>query len=188
MKKIILTVCLLETALLPQAGTLAKEIETRVERAVAEQQAASSWKKELKAIQKLYEQNPSRTQSGLPVVPNTVLRRQYEAAYNQRIEQLQQSINGNKTLQGFALVTPIPEDLATLSLENYAALHAFLKGLRWAQVTHTQRVRPFTLSLQIQSQEGGNLELWIDVPTRNVYLMSDNINTTAQEKYGMLLR
>jgi hypothetical protein len=48
-----------------------------------------------------------------------------------------------------------------------------------------KRVHPYTLALQIKGVPQGNIELWIDVPTHNVYLMSDNLYTTADGKYGL---
>ena len=156
--------------------------------AVAEKQTVTTWQEQLAKIKKAYEQYPDNAQTGLPVVSNDVLTRKNERIYRQRIVQLQKSINNNKHLKGFSLVTPVPTDLATLSLNNYAALHAFLKGLHIAKVIHTQRVRPFTLAVRIQGEQQGAVELWIDVPTHNVYLMSDNFYSTAEGKYGLHLR
>lgn len=116
-----------------------------------------------------------------------MISQQQEEIYNQRMAQLQKSINANKHLKGLSLVAPAPNDLAELSLDNYGALHAFLRGLPFAKVLHTERVRPFTLAVQIKGEGQGAVEVWIDVPTHNVYLMSDNLNTTAAGKYGMLL-
>lgn len=192
MKKIIVITLLLTPALLASAAMPGKPhknlflLEVGVTRAVAKQQATPAWKAQLKQMQQLFRQYPGSAYSGLPVVRNEVLGHHQEKVYLQRMMQLKQSIKNNKALQGFSFVAPVPTDLAALSLDNYAALHAFLRDLSKAyQVSHVERVHPYTLALQIKGVPQGNIELWIDVPTRNVYLMSDNVYTTADGKYGL---
>ena len=192
MKRIIVITLLLTPALLASAATPSTShkklslLEVGVTRAVAKQQATPAWKAQLKQMQQLFRQYPGSAYSGLPVVHNEVLGPHQEELYLKRLMQLKQSIKGNKSLRGFNFVAPVPTDLAALSLDNYAALHAFLRDLSKAyQVSRMKRVHPLTLALQIKGIPQGNIELWIDVPTRNVYLMSDNFYTTADGKYGL---
>ncbi len=192
MKKTIVITLLLTPALLASAATPSTShkklslLEVGVTRAVAKQQATPAWKAQLKQMQHLFRQYPGSAYSGLPVVRNEVLGPHQEEVYLKRMVQLKQSIKGNKALQGFDFVVPIPTDLATLSLDNYAALHAFLKDISKAyEVSRVERVHPYTLALQIKGVPQGNIELWIDVPTHNVYLMSDNLYTTSDGKYGL---
>ncbi len=194
MKKIVISMLLLSAAAVlwagPQSGRYAKIplIEDGVTRAVANVQAAPTWQAQLQQIQKMYKQYPNGAKTGLPLIPNQILSSRDERVYMQRIAQLRSSIRGNKALKGFSFVAPISTDLANLSPDNYAALHAFLKGLRVARVTQTKRVYSYTLSLQIKGEPRGNVEIWIDVPTHNVYLMSDNLYTTSDGKYGLHLK
>ncbi len=192
MKRIIVITLLLTPALLASAATPSTShkklslLEVGVTRAVAKQQATPAWKAQLKQMQQLFRQYPGSAYSGLPVVHNEVLGPHQEELYLKRLMQLKQSIKGNQSLRGFNFVAPVPTDLAALSLDNYAALHAFLRDLPKAyQVSRMKRVHPLTLALQIKGIPQGNIELWIDVPTRNVYLMSDNFYTTADGKYGL---
>ena len=192
MKKIIVITLLLTPALLASAAMLGTPhtklplLEDSVTRAIAKQQVAPAWKAQLKQMQQMFKQYRGSAYSGLPVIHNEVLGHHQEKVYLQRMMQLKQSIKNNKALQGFSFVAPVPTDLAVLSLDNYAALHAFLKDITKAyQVSHIEQVHPYTLALQIKGIPQGNIELWIDVPTRNVYLMSDNVYTTADGKYGL---
>ena len=166
-------------------------LEDTVTRKAAQQTTAElPWHNQLKQVQaqwnKLGRQTPMY--DPLPVMVHTPLSHQDEPAYLRRFVQVQQSIAVNKLLAGYKFVAPVPTDLATLSLDNYAALHAFLKDLKTAQVTQLKRVRPFTLSVQIKGVPQGALELWIDVPSKKVYLMSNNVYTTADGKYGLHLK
>ena len=194
MKKIVISMLLLSSAAVlwarPQSYRYAKIplLDDEVAHAVAKAQAAPTWQAQLQQIQKMYKQYPNGAKTGLPLIPNQILPPQEERVYMQRILQLRASIRGNNALKGFSFVAPITADLAHLSLDNYGALHAFLKGLRVARVTQTKRVYPYTLSLQIKGELKGNVEVWIDVPTHNVYLMSDNLYTTADGKYGLHLK
>lgn len=192
MKKIIVITVFLTTALLASAETSTAKrqklplLEVSVTRSVAKKQATFTWKTQLRQMQRMFKQFPGSSYSGLPVVRNEVLGIHQEEIYLKRMTQLKQSIKGNKALQGFNFVAPVPTDLAALSLDNYAALHAFLRDLSKAyQVSHMKRVHPLTLALQIKGIPQGNIEVWIDVPTHNVYLMSDNLYTTADGKYGL---
>ncbi len=193
MKKIIMTTLLLLPVVAVWAGGVAGRfsklplLDECVERTVTKQ-AAPTWQAQLQQIQKLYKQYPNGAKTGLPLIPNQILSYHDERVYLERITQLRGSIRGNNALKGFAFVAPIATDLANLSLDNYATLHAFLKGLRFARVIQTKRVHPYTLALQIKGEGQGRVEVWIDVPTRNVYLMSDNFYTTAAGKYGLHLK
>lgn len=196
MKKLLVSMLLLSSAAVLWAGSqshryakiplLDDEVARCVER--AQVQTVPAWQAQLQQIQKMYKQYPNGAKTGLPLIPNQILTYQEERAYMRRIGQLRASIRGNKALKGFAFVAPISTDLANLSPDNYAALHAFLKGLHFARVTQTKRVHPYTLSLQIKGEPKGNVEVWIDVPTHNVYLMSDNFYTTSDGKYGLHLK
>ena len=105
--------------------------------------------------------------------------------YFSRLFQVQQSVNQNPALAGFTFVAPVPEDLARLSAANYETLHAFLKNRPLTRVK-AKPVRPFTLSVQIVGARSA-LELWVEVPGRKIILMSDNMYSTAQAKYGLHL-
>ena len=199
MKKTILAVTFLVSVLTlsTYAGNLSRRtkiplIEDHLERTVAAAQAAAllPWQKELKLIQNQWVKLGSKAAAydPLPVMIHTPLSHKEEPVYLRRFVQVQQSITTNKVLAGYKFIAPVPVDLARFSLDNYAALHAFLKDLKLAEVTRTKRIRPFTLSVQIKGVPKGALELWIDVPSKKVYLMSNNLYTTAEGKYGLHLK
>lgn len=193
MKKILITLLLLAalTPLYASGHDRHKKLplmDEELERTVTRQAAAPSWQEQLKQMQQLYNKSPKNVPSGAPLVCNEILGPHTQAVYLRRLQQLRGSIRGNKHLQGFSFVAPVPSDLAVLSLDNYELLHAFLKGLRFAKVTSVERVRPFTLALRMSGQERGALEVWIDLPTKKVYLMSDNFYSTAAGKYGLHLK
>lgn len=166
-------------------------LEDELHRQVTRAQAATpAWQAQLAAMQKQFTYVKTRTDvSGhLPAKTPSVLSYRQEQTYLRRISQVQKSVNANKALAGYTFVAPVPTDLVNLSLDNYALLHAFLKGFDVAQVVRTERVHPFTLAVQMKGPARGSLELWLDVPTKKVYLMSDNLYTTAAGKYGLHLK
>ena len=195
MKKTILAVTFLVSALTLSAyeGDFSRPLmEEQLERTVATAQASAllPWQKELKQIEDQWRRLGSNASAydPLPVMVHTPLSHKEEPVYLRRFMQVQQSISANKVLAGYKFIAPVPVDLARFSLDNYAALHAFLKDLKLAEVTRMKRIRPFTLSVQIKGVPQGELELWVDVPGKKVYLMSNNLYTTAEGKYGLHLK
>ena len=165
-------------------------LENEVHRAVAAQTKTPVWHEQLARLQEQFKRANVKyeTQIRLPATTHSVLSYDQEQTYLRRLFQVQKSVRQNSALRGYAFVAPVAADLANLSLDNYAALHAFLKNLQTAKVQRTERAHPFTLAVQIKGIPQGCLELWIDVPTKKVYLMSDNLYTTAQGKYGLHLK
>lgn len=166
-------------------------MENELERQVARQTTPDlAWKQQLKNLQALQAKvhlHPDR-QGDLPAFFQTPLSYQEEQLYLKRLLQVQKSVNAHASLQGFTFVAPVAADLAHLTADNYAALHAFLKDLKIVQVRRTECARPFTLALRITGQNHSALEVWVDVPSKKMYLMSDNFYTTATGKYSLHLK
>ena len=184
-------------SLLPiHAGDLA----TRVSHVVAEQTMSARqtkpvrpWVKHLHIIQTQF--RPVRLSyipDDFPVSHENYLTRQEEQLYLRRILQIQKEVTANPELKAFSFVAPKAADLAKLSQERMDALVTFLKAPVTQEntpsnVTHTKRVRPFTLAVQVGKGNTTLLEIWIDVPTKKIYLMSDNFYPTAAAKYQLHL-
>ena len=160
-----------------------KLLQSSLYRAVAGAQL--SWKYQLAQIQTKYQEvRPKKeTYAALPFETNRLSSTQ-ERTYLLRLVLLQKLIHANKAIKNYTFVAPDPADLAHLSYYNYVTLQAFLLDLKTAQVTGTQHVRPYTLAVHVKGVPQGQLELWIDVPTKKVYLMSNNLYSTAIGKYG----
>ena len=165
-------------------------MDEELSRQVTRAQATPAWQEQLARLQAQFKKVTWKHERKipLPTVAASLLSYRQEQTYLRRIFQVQKSINANKALAGYTFVAPEPMDLANLSLDNYALLHAFLKNLDVAHVVHTECVYPFTLAVQIKGPARGRLELWLDAPTKKVYLMSDNFYTTAAGKYGLHLK
>lgn len=195
MKKLLVSLLLLSAAAVLWADgsstrrTRIALMENDITRAVTHAQAPT-WQAQLRLIQTQFKRVPfkAETQQPLPSTLMTVLSYRDEQTYLRRTLQVQKSMQANPALKGYTFAAPVPADLVRLSQANYAALHAFLKNLRGAAVIKTQRVRPFTLAVQIKGTPHGRLELWLDEPTKKVYLMSDNFYLTSAEKYGLHLK
>lgn len=164
-----------------------------VDRAVAKQvtqQQMPAWQQKLKQIQTVFVRIHPRpdVQSTFPFRFLSGLNYQEETNYLKRLWQVQKQVNQNPVLAGFTFVAPVPADLANFSADNYALLLSFLKNNPLAKVTRSEPVYPFTLALNLHGQSYSALELWIDVPTKKIYLMSDNFYTTAASKYALQLK
>ena len=162
-------------------------LEEEVHRAVAAREVPT-WQEQLSRLQIRFKQAPG-TYRAQPVPPPLAqpeeLTYQQAPTYRCRLLRVQASVDHNAALKGFTFVAPVPADLARLTADNYAALHAFLKDLKIVQVRRTECDRPFTLALRITGQNRSALEVWVDVPSKKMYLMSDNFYTTAAGKYGL---
>ena len=180
MKKIILcTLCVVSTTLLTAQPTL----KDKVTRVVA--QHTRTWQQQLTHIQAQFAHSAKTAPSALTyVLMDKEINPFNNQTYQTRLAALQQNMHMHPALKSYQFATPVPADLANLSYDNYEALAAFLANAPTAQVTKTERVYPFTLSLHIKGVCAGEVELWIDEPTKKVYLMSDNFYTTAAGKYG----
>ena len=192
MKKLILNTLLIGTACglwasgvcTPKTATL----ETRLERAVLTQGTQRpSWREKIKQMQTQFQKVGAPTvQSCMPTVLNKKDWNNYhEKTYKERLFRLQAQINQHKDLKGYRFAAPLPADLAKLSYDNYEALEAFCEDTQLAEVTQFEFVYPFTISLHIRGISGGAVEVWVDEPTKTVYLMSDNLETSAAAKYGL---
>ena len=188
MKKL-LTICLLLLTAPLMAQSL-NNLESILTRDLIKQTKQLAWHREFKHLQKQFTQLGDRAShyDPLPVMLYSPLSHRETTHYLRRMMQLQKSVDSNPVLKGFTFVAPVPPDLAQFSDGNYAALLAFLKDLQVVKIVHMERVRPFTLAVQIHGQDQSALEVWLDVPTRKVYLMSDNFYTTAAGKYDLHLR
>lgn len=159
-------------------------VDAKVQRQVAQSAQQLTWQGQLLRLRRSF-LRLGRPQITLP----PVYTRSYEVEgpqkqiYFSRLFQVQQSVSRNPALAGFTFVAPVPEDLARLSDANYETLHAFLKNRPLTRVK-TKPVRPFTLSVQIVGTRSA-LELWMEVPSQKIILMSDNMYSTAQAKYGL---
>ena len=165
-------------------------LEQEIKRAVHRQASRKvPWQVQLQNLQSVYAKahRPEYT-SYLPVMFPSSLSYREEQLYLKRLLHIQYGVNENRALKGFTFVTPVQADLVHFSTDNYGALEGFLKNLPTVRVTRAPCARPFTLALRINGAGGGALEVWIDLPTKKIYLMSDNLYTTASGKYGLYLK
>ena len=193
MYKIIISLLLvLSTGVLPVQGKKHKLplLEDEVTRSISAQQNAQAWQQPLFVMQQQFKRVKTRKNYALNLPRKSLVVLSYlqEQTYLRRMFQVQKSIRQNTLLNRYTFVAPMPEDLVNLSLDNYALLHAFLKNLKAAQIVRAERVRPFTLSVQMKGMKQGRLELWIDEPTKKIYLMSNNLYSTAAGRYGLHLK
>lgn len=194
MKKLLISVMLFLSFTLPAGAQRAYRfaklplLDDSVTRAVVK--ATAPWQEQLAAMQKQFEYVKTRADlsNHLPPVTSGVLSYLQEQTYLSRLFLLQKSMRQNGTFHGYTFVAPSAQDLAQLSYDNYAALSAFLAQTPNARVTRSEYIRPFTLAVQIHGIPQGTVEVWIDVPTKKVYLMSNNFYTTAAGKYGLHLK
>ena len=192
MKKIIASIFLVLPVLAYGQHKLAKlpllEIDYAVETA-QHNTVVNSWKKKLQHIQEMFARVPSKSQLqfSTPAILASSLNYKEEQTYLQRMLVLQKQVNQNTALKGFTFVAPVPEDLARFSAANYTALQDFLKDSPSVSVLAEQE-RPFTLTVHVRAITSGALELWIDEPTKKIYLMSDNFYSTSAGKYSLHLR
>lgn len=150
---------------------------------------ANEWKIKLNTIRKQFQLvKRSFTPNTLPAVHHVSLSPREETTYMQRVFQLQTLLNQNPDLKGLSFTAPEPYDLAHLTSEKMEMLSGFLKNKPTARPTFCEQVRPFTLAVRLGNKATNALEIWIDVPTKKVYLMSDNFYTTANGKYSLHLR
>ncbi len=177
----------------------ANDLVTKVARAVAEQTVTAEnprpvleWVKSLRLIQMQF--RPVRLSyipDDFPVSYDNYLSYKDEEIYLRRVLQIQKEVTANPELKAFSFVAPKAADLAKLTAERLTLLENFLKAPieqgTPSDVVHTKRVRPFTLAVQLGKNKIPSLEIWIDVPTKKIYLMSDNFYSTAESKYSLHL-
>ena len=190
MKKIIVSVLFIGTACgLWAEGIYAGKwarLQKRLERAVVTQQP--TWQEKLKQMQTRFQQSGTRAVATLPVCEKDIQNFDNKV-YKQRLLELQEKLNRHPDLHGYRFSAPLPADLANLSHDNYEVLENFLANTQLARVTQFEWVYPFTLSLRVRGISGGSAELWVDQPTQRIYLMSDNLfSTAAAGKYGLYLK
>lgn len=187
--------------LLVCAGLLplhASDLATKVARAVAEQAVSSgkqtsdpAWVRSLHLIQTQFRHvHLSYIPDDFPVSYDAVLSYKEEQLYLSRVLQLQKAVSTNPELKSFSFMAPKATDLAKLSQERLGILESFLKAPikeSSSRVTRIKRTRPFTLAIQLGKGQTTLLEIWIDVPTKKIYLMSDNFYSTAESKYSLHL-
>ena len=183
-KLVVLLMSLLISA--PLFASLSADVErvvlTRTTR------TTTTWQQQLSLLQKNFTRVSKQYDftSRFPAVQQETLSLADQHTYLQRTLELQHYMRQNEALSQFAFVAPTPTDLARFSAGNYSLLVDFLQGRSSVRVSH-QVIQPFTLSVKL-STGPHRLELWIDVPTRRVYLMSNNLYTTADGKYGLHLK
>lgn len=176
----------------------ASDLATKVARVVAEQAVSTGkrpvlpWVSSLRLIQMQFRPvHFSYIPDDFPVSYESSLNYKEEQLYLRRMLQLQKAVSNNPELKNFSFLAPKAADLAKLSDERFALLENFfnasLEDQATSNVTHLQRVRPFTLAVQLGKGQTTLLEIWIDVPTKKIYLMSDNFYSTAATKYELHL-
>ncbi len=163
-------------------------LDDTVERTVA-QATVQPWQTQLKRLQTQFTRLASRKdwQLQVPVYAYTSLSYQDKQTYLQRMLQVQQQVKRQDALSGFTFVAPVPADLAHLSPAIYETLLYFLQAKHTVRV-NTYYARPFTLAAQLHGAENSALEVWLDVPGKKIYLMTDNFYSTAQAKYALHLK
>lgn len=191
MKKIILAVLCFFTVPLLAAQQLSPNYSAffkgDLTRAILHQEKQSDWKRQLTRIQIQFKQlsHNTPTRVSFPVKVLSPLSLHEEQNYLYRLSHVQKLLHANELLRGYRFEAPVAIDLASLSQENYEALLFFLHNHNTTHMIQAQRVRPFTLALRIKGMVDGQVEVWIDEPTKKIYLMSNNIYTTATGKYGL---
>lgn len=182
-KLVVLLMSLLISA--PLFASLYENVERAVLTRVA--RTTPTWQQQLSQLQRNFARISKRydLKSRMPVVQRESLVLADEHTYLQRMVELQRYLHQHKALSQFVFVAPEPTDLAKFSVGNYALLVNFLQDAPTVHVSHYV-VQPFTLALKIHADQR-HLELWIDVPTRRVYLMSNNLYSSAEGKYGLHL-
>ncbi len=183
-KLVVLLISLLVSA--PLFASLSADVERAV--LARTKNATPAWQQQLSQLQQSFAKVNKQYDftSRLPAVQHETLILPEQHTYLQRMVELQRHMHQHKALSQYAFVAPVPTDLAQFSAGNYALLVDFLRNVSLVQVSY-YIVRPFTLALKINSKHN-SLELWIDVPTRRVYLMSNNLYSSASEKYGLHLK
>ena len=192
MKKAVVSVLLITSACALWAqGTHARraQIEDKIERALAQVHVKNiTWQDKLKLMQANFQKvgMPTVGSTSTPTMLGEKSDKYNNQTYKDRLFHLQDKINTHKDLKGYRFFAPLPADLATLSEDNYEALEAFCADVtQIAKVSSVEWVHPFTLSLRVRSISNGQVELWVDEPTKTIYLMADNLRTTAAGKYGV---
>lgn len=163
-----------------------------VDRAVTTAQNKANnltWKNSLQTIRDQFRHlRHSYVADPLPLSTySTSLSFQDERTYMTRLLQVQKWISKNDMLTGFTFAAPVPYDLAHLNEERLEALHLFLLDKPSARPNGTERIRPFTLAVRLGTSNSA-LEIWIDEPTKKIYLMSDNFYSSSATKYGLHLK
>ena len=111
--------------------------------------------------------------------------------YMQRLMRVQAWLHKNKLLATYRFVAPTPTDLVNLAQTRLDTLELFLTSTTAetaSSPTHFQWVHPFVLSLKLGHTTQEALEIWIDIPTQSVYLMSNNLFTSAVAQENAFLR
>lgn len=166
---------------------LITDFDCIVERTQARERSSSSWIQHLSTLEKQFVGLKSQYDwDRLPVQERITLGYAQQQKYAQRILELQKQINQNTVLKKYTFVAPQPDDLANLSSNRFATLQTFLKKSMAKDPTLTRvvQVRPFTLALHLGKTAYEALEIWIDVPSHKIYLMSNNFYTTAESRYS----
>ena len=146
-----------------------------------------TWQEKLALIEKQYHQARSNYPNDpLPLWQDSFVFSKDTLTYRDRLITLQKDISKNPALRQYRFMAPIAQDLARLHDKKIATLRAFFQNDPNAPIVQTQRIRPFTLSVQL-GQGLSAVEIWIDTPTKKVYLMSDNFYSTAKTKYNLHL-
>lgn len=159
-----------------------------VDRTVGSYVQADAWKQILKKTQTQFQQvRHNYVASPLPQDCIHVLSYREQQTYLKRLMALQGLVNRNVSLHGFTFVAPVPTDLAHLRKDNLEVLRTFLQDGKGISVSPVEQVRPFTLAVRMRRGRAA-VEIWMDVPAKKIYLMSDNLYTTAVGKYGLHLR
>ena len=171
----------------PQTGRYEKLPLLEVDRAVDRQVRTDAWKRILKRVQTQFQQlHRSYTPDPLPQDFIHVMSYREQQSYIKRLGSLQSLVNRNVFLHGFTFVAPVPTDLAHLRKDNLEVLQTFLQEGQGISISSVEQVRPFTLAVRIRRGSAG-VEIWMDVPSKKIYLMSDNFYSTAAGKYGLHL-
>ena len=149
-----------------------------------------TWQDQLARMQIRFRQLPRPITDREPLSPRfcTVLSPHAQQTYFKRLQHVQKQMQYHPALHRYTFEAANPADLANLSVDHYYALVAFASNQTTVRVTRTEWVRPFTLALHLEGLSHARLELWIDEPTKKIYLMSNNFYTSVSGKYADRLK
>ena len=181
-------ICCVTIACLCVGGAWALS-RTQLERAVLQAQYAASWANVFVLMQTQFKRvSRSYVPDRFPRQSSDVLPYREQQRYMQRLLDIQKLVSKHPLLYRYRFVSPTPADLLNLQPERVETIKHFLQStinLPNPQANTWQRVRPFTLALHLGGTQS-TVEIWIDVPTEKIYLMSNNLYSTAEARYNLL--
>ncbi len=161
--------------------------DAALERTVAGQ-TAPVWVTKLLSLEKAVQRIPPSVRYKIETkIPSEI---EISLAYQGRLQQVQQALHKNPVLRTYTFLTPKAQDFVQLNSLRFETLLLFLQAPINRAVLPQQTPQavgtplPFVLALQLGTTYQEALEIWLDVPHKRIYLMSDNLLTSAQAKYA----